>query len=80
MIKSKIMLALLASLGLATSSFAASTASAPVSASAPSASKLPKVSGMPVLVDRTDLVQAMPNAVLFNLGVHAAFGEFCHEL
>ena len=68
MIKSKIMLALLASLGLATSSFAASTASAPVSASAPTASKLPKVSGMPVSVDRTDLVQAMPNAVLFNLG------------
>ena len=56
MIKSKIMLALLASLGLATSSFAASIASTPVSASAPTASKLPKVSGMPVLVDRTDLI------------------------
>ena len=68
MMKHKLTLVLLTSLGFVANAFAAPTASAPVSASAPVASKLPKVSGMPVLVDRIDLVQAMPNAVLFNLG------------
>ena len=68
MMKHKLTLVLLTSLGFVANAFAASTASAPVSASAPAASKVPKVSGMPVLVDRIDLVQAMPNAVLFNLG------------
>lgn len=63
MVKQKIIIAVLG-LGVMAGAFAA-TASAPVSESAPVATK---VSGTPVLIERSDLVQSMPNAVLFDLG------------
>lgn len=66
MIKHKMIIALL---GLTVSAFAASTIT-PVSASAPAATTSPNkvVTGGPVLVERSDLIQSMPNAILFDLG------------
>lgn len=64
MIKHKMIIALL---GLTVSAFAASTIT-PVSASAPVSTTLPKVTSGPVLVERSDLIQSMPNAILFDLG------------
>lgn len=64
MIKLKIIVTLLASSGFMSYAFAASTPA--VGASAPVVNA--KVSHSPVLVERTDLVQSMPNAILFDLG------------
>lgn len=65
MIKHKMIIALL---GLTVSAFAASTIT-PVSASAPVATTPPnKVAAGPVLIERSDLIQSMPNAILFDLG------------
>lgn len=65
MIKHKMIIALL---GFTISAFAASTVTS-VSASAPVAAPQSKASSTgPVLIERGDLVQSMPNAVLFDLG------------
>lgn len=68
MLKRNLVLGLL-SVGVVSSAFAVTTSSASsVTVANPKALKMPRVESMPVLVDREDLIQAMPNALVFNLG------------
>ncbi len=65
MSKRNLILGLIGSFGLMANVMAATPST---TESAVSINKLPKIESVPVLVERVDLVQAMPNAVLFNLG------------
>lgn len=64
MSKRQFVLGLIGSLGL----IAHVMAVTPATESATSLNKLPKIESYPVLVERVDLVQSMPNAIVFGLG------------
>lgn len=65
--KNNVVLGLFLSIGI-TAIASAVTPDASATVSSNSALKVPQVNAMPSMVERRDLIQSMPNAIVFNLG------------